>query len=375
MADLDGDERTEIERALSAPMEVDAAPLLRAALLRHANGRAELVMAAHHLVIDAVSWLQLADDLTRLAAAHEAGIELALPPPTTSIETWARALVRLAGRIDHGPWLEVVRRPVAARSHQDPRLTGRCDVSVELDEPRSRQLLDAARDWKIRPDELIVTALALSMTEGRGEMTHRIFLEGHGRDAIADSLDVSATVGWFTSLYPAVLTLPGGAPPAAAAQAIRDQLRTRQGSSAEYGILRYLHPDQGVRTSLELDEGAHLLFNYLGRVGADRPTDNAFGLSAPIELVRPAGLASSFAEEVSAVFSAGRLVVSWTSDRHDRAVVAAAAHSLLGHLETVVDACAEDGGVRASPSDFPLAGLDDQGLRDLAAALETAQER
>ena len=100
--------------------------------------------------------------------------------------------------------------------------------------------------------------------------------KGHGREeGWSPNVDLTRTVGWFTSLYPVRLdpglldleeALSGGPALGRALKTIKEQLRAVPGKGLGYGLLRYLNDE----TAAELAGAAapQLGFNYLGRFAA-----------------------------------------------------------------------------------------------------------
>ena len=114
------------------------------------------------------------------------------------------------------------------------------------------------------PFELLITALGQVLKDWTGASSWLIDLEGHGREEILEELDLSGTVGWFTSLYPFSLTY-NNADPGKALMTVKEQIRTLPHKGLGYGLLRYLSGDlELMRTFAELPR-ALMSFNYLGQ--------------------------------------------------------------------------------------------------------------
>lgn len=90
-------------------------------------------------------------------------------------------------------------------------------------------------------------------------------LEGHGREAIANNIDLSRTVGWFTTIFPVLLTLEGISHPGEALKAVKEQLRNVPNRGIGYGVLRYLCQDATIITQMQTLPPAQVRFNYLGQ--------------------------------------------------------------------------------------------------------------
>jgi non-ribosomal peptide synthase protein (TIGR01720 family) len=192
-------------------------------------------------------------------------------------------------------------------------------------------------------------------------------LEGHGREDLFEGLDLSRTVGWFTTRFPVCLT-PGDAGPGEAIQAVKEQLRRAPKNGIGYGLLRYLNRDPGVRMALTALPSPEVMFNYLGQLDLvlDRaslftPAKASAGLSRDLNSKRLHLL------DVNIQVDDRRLCIDWTypSAVKNAAVIEALAHHYVDALRNLIAHCStpEAGGV--APSDFPEAGLTDAELSDL----------
>ncbi|MFB7761253.1 amino acid adenylation domain-containing protein, partial [Streptomyces xiamenensis] len=361
-----------------------------------------LLLIAHHLVVDGVSWRIIAEDLIAAAAAHRAGGEPAPPPATTSFRQWSRRLAEAAAepaRVAELPhWRRVLKQPdppLGARP-LDPATdvlgTAR-SLTTEVSAGIGGALLtEVAAAFHAGPDEVLLTALALAAERWRRERgTARgtgllLDLEGHGRQDILESADVSRTVGWFTSLHPAHLDpalsgwehLPEGDPEfGRALKRVKEQLRAVPDKGVGYGLLRHLNP----ATAAELADGAvpQLCFNYLGRVTGAGGEESSAGWSVDAAFQVPGGDANRDAARplghaltVDCLVHDGeegrpRLTSVWTWP--GELLAEAAVRELAGYwsqaLEKLVRHTRTPGAGGHSPSDFPLVTVTDRDLEDL----------
>ncbi|MGX5219666.1 amino acid adenylation domain-containing protein [Pseudomonas segetis] len=165
------------------------------------QGRAVFI-ACHHLVVDAVSWRILADDLARLHRGQD------LPAKTSSYRQWGEGL--LAYTLQAGEQLSYWRERMAAMDYriaddwvsEQPSAVHLLELDPAITEQLSR---DATRVFACEVRCLLLAALTRALVAMELGQRQWILLEGHGREAIDPSLDVSRTLGWFTSMYPLVL--------------------------------------------------------------------------------------------------------------------------------------------------------------------------
>lgn len=218
-----------------------------------------LVVVVHHLVMDAVSWIILLEDLHRLLD----GGTVAAPP--VSYRGYAERLNQAAQRreflADLPHWLEMLDAPALLPEFQAP-VAGTWNLDVDLPEEASAALLDRLpQRTGLGLTELLCGALRSALTAVQAEPTElSIELERHGRTAIDDGTDFSHLVGWFTAIAPLKLP-PAGDPLAAAREAAGLQLSDRR--SLGFGMLRYLNPQTAPR--LAAKAAPQILLNYLGR--------------------------------------------------------------------------------------------------------------
>ncbi|MGW5537840.1 non-ribosomal peptide synthase/polyketide synthase [Streptomyces sp. NPDC004009] len=276
---------------LHASFDLAQGPQLRAALFTGGPDRPVfLLLVVHHLVVDAVSWRILRDDLETAYRQAVQGGPVALGERGTSFREWSRRLAAhvAEGGLDHElpHWEQAVDvEPAAVDPDPDPAPAAgpAATVDVELDEDDTAALLRAAPTaYRTRVNDVLLAALALALARWTGHDRVRLDLEGHGREDLLDGVDLSRTVGWFTTVYPVALQVPDpGAPGAdrdwrSLVKSVRRQLRAVPGNGIGYGALRTFGAP-GVRGRLGSHAHSQVVFNYLGQWDA-RPETAEGGL-------------------------------------------------------------------------------------------------
>ncbi len=355
--------------ALGAGFDLAGGPLLRAALCRPGDGgRPVLLLAAHHLVVDAVSWRLILEDLEAAYEALRDGARPALAPKSTSLRAWARRLAEHTETGGFGSELAYWRgldaaialpadRPDGANTVADEE-----SVSAGLDAEETRRLLqDVPEVYRTRVNDVLLCALGRVLARWSGQDRVAVTLEGHGREELFADIDLARTVGWFTAMYPVALDVPRDADTGTALKAVKENLRAVPHGGLGYGALRHLHPTAG----RELPALPPVCFNYLGR--QDR-TGTPGGL-----LHKPHGALSGnmdrsarrpYLLDVLGQVSEERLEFTWSYSRevHDRETVERLAGEVADELRAIVRHCAEPGAGGRTPADFPLAPLDQAGV-------------
>ncbi|MGO3244264.1 MAG: amino acid adenylation domain-containing protein [Halomonas sp.] len=323
-----------------------------------------LLLVVHHLVVDGVSWRVLLEDLQTAYEQLSQGQAVVLPSATSSISQWSHALEGYAAsealEAERDYWQSIAKEsepclpahdPQGANTVADARSLGRV-LDAEL---TSRLLGPIHKVYRTQIDDILLAALAHTLCEWSERDSMLIELEGHGREDLFDGIDLSRSVGWFTSLYPVRLA-PESTSPGASLKAIKEQLRSVPNKGIGYGVLRYLGGGDVV-----LAQGAYpqVTFNYLGQF--DRTLDTSTNWKLASENAGKARSPSSQRRtwfDVSAMVRDGKLHLNWTysGEIHCEAQVAELLDRFVEQLTSLIDHCAASA-YGATPSDFPLAGL------------------
>ncbi len=257
-------------------------------------GSGRLLVIAHHLVVDGVSWRIVVPDLTEAWSAVQAGRTPTLSPVGTSVRRWSAALAEEARRPERVTELELWRSilqtpdPVLGSRRLDPAVdvVSTVDrVQVRLSGEVTEKLLTSLpAAFHCGPNDGLLAGVALAVAawrRGRGvaESSVLVNMEGHGREeAVVPGADLSRTVGWFTTIFPVQVgvggidlddAFAGGAGAAQAVKAVKEQLRAVPDRGVGYGLLRYLNAETAGRLAQSPD--GQIGFNYLGRFGTDMP--------------------------------------------------------------------------------------------------------
>ncbi len=353
-------------------LDLSSGPLLRALAIDvapDAPGGApghRLLLAAHHLVVDGVSWRVLLEDLGHAYGAVCAGREPELPARTSSLQHWARRLqshAEMPAMQDEAAHWLALRTANGSLHCDDPdgaatmRQAGRCQIQLDADTTK-RLLKEAPAAYRTQVNDLLLTALARALSP-EGDLL--IDLEGHGREDLFDDVDVSRTVGWFTSVFP--VRLRAGGALGEAIKRVKQDLAEVPGRGLGFGLLQAWGPPL-VREALAGLPPRTVLFNYLGQFdgGAGqqtgwRPAAESTGASSDADA--PLGHEFSFnAQVLDGVFT---LNVDYSQARHRRERVERMMAGIEAQLRAVVDHCVA-GASGLTPSDVPQAALTQAGL-------------
>jgi non-ribosomal peptide synthase protein (TIGR01720 family) len=343
--------------ALQQQIDLAHGPLLKLAIFHLRDGD-HLLIVLHHLIVDTVSWGILLEDYNVLLEAAGRGEPGKLPPKSDSYQDWAESLVAYAreGHLaaEARLWDEIERATVDVipRRSDDPetRYGERGYLSFRLDSPTTEALsLKGTKAYNASVEDFLITGLLQALQAVFGIRRSRLFLEGHGRIPLQPDMDVSRTVGWFTSLYPVVIDLAGCTGTRDAVIRVKEDLRKIPGKGIGWGIRTYLTGDGPG----EFPQ-AQVVFNYLGQFGGE-PANRSFTLSAEDsgENVGKAGR-SSFPVEVSGLVNDEGLAVFVSYDRQqlDPAGMEALLLRYEVQMRELADHCAEMEREVLTPSDL-----------------------
>ncbi|NOK35298.1 non-ribosomal peptide synthase/polyketide synthase, partial [Corallococcus exercitus] len=357
---------------LQASFVLSQPPLLRACLFHLGEGTQRLLLVAHHLVVDAVSWRVLVEDLEACYAAFAEGRAPELPPKSSSFQTWARRLEAHAGSSalarEASLWHEALHStpaPLPTDASGPNTHASERRLALAFDAEETRLLLqEVPTAWRASIDDVLLTALSLSLREWTGQALARIHLEGHGREALFADVDLSRTVGWFTSLVPLQVELPAHGTAGEALRTVRDARRRLPHHGIGFGLLRWLAPHD-IAASLRDTPLPEVTFNYLGQFDANLASSRFFSLtSEPMgPVASPSGTRLRQLEIIGSVMG-GRLQLTfgYSAHRHHEATIATLASRFQHHVRALVSQRHSDDARRFSPGDFPLASLSQPAL-------------
>ncbi|MFJ4454606.1 amino acid adenylation domain-containing protein [Pseudomonas sp. NPDC089392] len=364
---------------VQASLNLEHGPLLRAELFDFADGQQRLLLVVHHLVVDGVSWRVLLEDLQEAYQQLLNGQAVNLPAKTTPVKAWAERLAAYANspalQVQRDYWLQALAGDNAELPRDNPQgslvNTHARTAATRLDAERTAKLLkQAPAAYRTQINDLLLTALARTLCQWSAQDNVLLQLEGHGREDLFDDLDLSRTVGWFTSLFPVRLT--PGHELGQSIKTIKEQLRTVPDKGLGYGLLRYLG-DTEVRGQLARTAQPRVTFNYLGQFDASFNSD-AGALFAPSG--ESAGRSHCAGAQLGNWLSitgqvyGGELFLEWTysAEVHAPATIDKLAQAYEQALVELVEHCCDARHQGVTPSDFPLAALTQVQLDSLPLA-------
>jgi non-ribosomal peptide synthase protein (TIGR01720 family) len=301
-----------------------------------------------------------------------------LAEKTTAFKHWAESLV---AHVDTGAFDEDARywldqfcgraQPVDFDGAQNTLSSARIVTSTLGQDETHALLHEVPQVYRTQVNEALLTALARAFAGWSGESSLLVEMEGHGREEILEDVDLSRTVGWFTSYYPVLLETDKNAGPGDELKRVKEQLRGLPNRGLSCGLLKCFGAGEDAARLRECPR-PEVSFNYLGQIEHENAAFSSFGK------IKWSGGASprmpgerTHLLEVDAKVIDGRLQVDWTySDNiHRRETIEALAAQFDRSLRALIEHCQSPDAGGFTPSDFPEAELSQSQLDGLLARI------
>lgn len=345
-ADTDGHARALSAHCdrLQAGLDLAHGPLVRAGYLRgHQASDDRLLLVVHHLVVDGVSWRILLDDLETALEQLQRGQPPRLGRRGRAYGRWTTDTARAGQAADAATlahWQACVAQatPLPAPDRDVANLrSDEASLEVALEPALTQALLQRLpAAWQLGVNELLLAALHQAWQHWSGHSRLLLTLEGHGRGGVGE-LDLSCTVGWFTSIYPVALACDASASLPARARQLQAVLAQVPDEGRSWLALRH-GADAGVRAMLAAGHAPQLSFNYLGRFDVDDARLLAFASEAPGAQVSPRQRRLHELDVVGAVVEDTlRFSFVYSAARYDAARIAPFAQAFADALRQLAD--------------------------------------
>jgi len=339
-----------------------------------------LFITVHHAAIDVVSWRVIMEDLQLAYTQLAEQKEIKLPAKTTSFPYWAQRLQRHAQENEWqeelAAWRELLGDNPAVFEADNPgteniqKNVKKIELALEKDE--TAQLTgEVPETYNTSVQDNLLAALFAGWSETSGHNSLLIDMEGHGREALFEEVDLGRTVGWFTTLYPVNLTATRN-DTGEMIKAIKEKMRAIPANGIGWGLMRYFAP-QNIRDQISDLPAATLLFNYLGQFDQDEAQKRQFE-SRPDETEAETGPENrrAYNLEITAHILQGRLSFTfyYCPDVVNSERVTKLADSTISALREIIKHSLSEEAGGYTPSDFKEAGLDQEDLDDVLSELD-----
>lgn len=357
-----GIEATKIQKSLS----LDNPLLLR--VVRFNLGKkwgVRLLFVVHHLLMDGISWRIWLEDLDTAYNQLQKGEKIDLGNKTTSFQYWAQKLRNYAqsesilSELDY--WLaQFPSSPVYLPriEQQVTKYERRMEkVKVFLEKETTEAILSqVSRLNHTQINELVLCGLLRTYQSWTGKNELWIELEGHGRETLFEEVDISRTIGWFTTRFPLLFSCDPSLSPLEMLQVVKGTLRQIPHGGIGYGILRYLNQQRKIKEKFNHLPQPELCFNYLGKF---TQKNTIFSLSWENRGIEKSGLGENTPSiSLDTMVIDGQIYLEWTynPELYQRETIEKLAIDTVNEIKNLITDFL-DGRHHYHPSDFPLASL------------------
>ncbi|MCU7524702.1 MAG: amino acid adenylation domain-containing protein, partial [Ignavibacteria bacterium] len=353
---------------IQSSLDIEKGPVIRFAYFKLGEGKKDnLLIAAHHLVIDVVSWRILLEDILSAYSQIKKQKPVLLPPKSASYRKWSEYLIRHASseelRQEIIFWLKQPYNKITPLKGVPPEVKyAEKDYSEVNSSGGVTQSLihEALKRLNCNVVEVLLTALTRAYSLWSEKRILMIDLEGHGRETFDESIDLSRTLGWFTCLYPVLLDLKSSVYPLESLKEIKEQLRSVPRHGIGYGILKYLSLDDEVKRKFNSLPQSEISFNYLGQLNELPQEENILFAPSVYNRGPERGLLnySRYLIDIVCFVSGGSFYMQmrYCSKVFSLSKIKRFSDLFMDELRLIVEH-SEHGQVELSGSDFPLAHL------------------
>jgi non-ribosomal peptide synthase protein (TIGR01720 family) len=357
----------EIGSKLKSTFDLENSLLIKAAIFNLGEKGNRLLITAHHLVVDGVSWRILLEDLATILDMKRHLLKISLPPKTSSYQKWTNHVKEYAAKLQMEKecywtkWLaNVDTQIIVGTTNSQVPMKQTATVNKKVSREVTEQwLLHTNTAYQTEPVDLLIISLSMAMQHMSGNQSILLEMEGHGREEMDDELDVSRTVGWFTSIFPVLLTLPESGL-TEQIKTMKEQLRQIPNKGFDYLLKRYMSK----QLLPEKAEQQMIRFNYLGDFDnlevpgmftlSEESTGHDFGPLNHFNVLLDVS--------VMIIKSQIRMSVTYGSSQFSEKWISRFMDEWCNKLAEIVDHCVNKKNIEYTPSDFDTVELDQEDL-------------
>ena len=339
--------------SLQTSLNIASGPIVQVAFFALGTDKtSRLLIIIHHLAVDGVSWRILLEDLATAYEQINRGEKIQFRSKTTSFKYWAEQLNSYAqtdiAKQELSYWqgissTQITRIPVDHALGANTVAFNQI-ISVSLSPEETCALLqEVPKVYKTQINDILLTAVVQTLCKWIGSNSVLLEMEGHGREDIFEDVDLSRTVGWFTTFFPVLLELKETDNLADEIKSIKEQLRAVPNRGIGYGLLRYLNGDKDIISQLSTMPKAEVSFNYLGQFDWGKQENSFFKLaSESMGEEHSQQEICSHLLDINGLVVDSQLKVDWTYSEnfHHRDTIENLAQDFIANLSFLITHCA-----------------------------------
>lgn len=375
---------TEKSAEFQSTLNIEKGPLFKIVYFKLIEEKYDrLLIIIHHLVVDGVSWRILLEDLQTAYEQLLNSGKAKLPPKTTSFKFWAERLKKSA---DEEKWIselkhwekvkkfeEYAKIPVDFKKGENiEQSLNRVELRLPV-EMTEIILKETVQKFNTSVLEILLTAFVNSVSQWSGKRKLLIGMEGHGREDIFDDVDISRTLGWFTSIYPVLIDLKDSVNILDSIKYVKEQFRKIPNNGMGYGILKYLSNNKNVNQVMHEFSEPDIMFNYLGVFNQNETKKSKFkkanensGSERALDNIRAnlLDVTSSIADDVLTVH------INYSENFHKRETIKKLTELIEENILNIIHVVKTGENIEISTVDFEDAEITEEDLDHLLSEMD-----
>lgn len=361
-------EISRLGQELKGSLNIEKDVLLKGCLFKLHGNVTCLLLTAHHLIIDGVSWRILLEDFYTILNQRINELDISLPRKSHSINRWANAL-NDQGDTVFGNELEYWKSCINSKFDfpkdydlGEDFIKYSKTVARELSADETKKMVTkAGLLYNTKANDLLILALLKTIKEISHESKIVLELEGHGREEVFEDVDLNRTVGWLTSIYPVCIDLEE-ADLSLQIISVKEQLRKIPYNGVGFGVLKYLCK------KIDDSKRKYIRFNYLGDFSDESFHNNLFNFSqmdTGPEISKENCLSSLMEINALIIDNIFKITLTYSSRKFQEQSITDFMNKYLKHIKNIVEHCCNNDEIILTPSDFDVADLSQRELDSL----------
>ena len=334
----------------------------------------KVIIVAHHLVVDLISWNIITNEIAQTIKNTSSNFIVDSDNNKTgTIKDWSNYLENFTDENLISDELEYWKSQISNTRELPTDYTSESETyyensiisySNELDSVHTNSLVFKANEtYHTKVEDLLISTLITTLCEW-GEIDQVLLgLERQGRNIDNLDVDVSNTVGWFTSFFPILLGHNDSVETGNHIKSIKVKLRAIPNNGIGFGVLKYLAEEN---TSILNQLQPKVIFNYFGKSISENKNEGLCFkfLQSP---TRDSRSERNYVIEINSQIINNNLLVNWsfTKDMYKEETAKMVADKFIQNLKTTIEYCTTQNDISYTPSDFPEANLNQDDLDNL----------
>lgn len=361
------DRMTLIADDLKSSFNMENGILIKACIFNLGQNAKRLLITAHHLVVDGVSWRIILEDINAMVKQINNGQRITPAPKTHSYQEWAKVLENYCKKEtdeEGNYWKQILSKDFSFPTDHDlgeDTVDSSATITVQMSEDLTERLMVKANmAYNTEPKDLLITSLLRTIKWFTGSEDIIIELEGHGRENITESIDISRTVGWFTSLYPFYIRL-GREDLSYQIKEVKEEIRKIPNKGVGFGILKY------ISTAFNENIKKYVRFNFLGDFTTGNENNSVNLLNEQLGCDYGKGNNLTYIIEINCFIVSGKLnvLLTYSRNKFSENTMQIFVNSYINDLKTIINHCCDKEAVEFTPSDFDTVDISLEELESL----------